>query len=77
MQGSPRERREIILAYIDRARRRADAAEGGKDHSVEPEFLWRPPGKASERREGILEYAEQARRGLDEAGTQKDGSEIR
>ena len=38
MQGSPRERREIILAYIDRARRRADAAEGGKDHSMNQDF---------------------------------------
>ena len=51
--------------------------EGGKDHSIEPGFLWRPQGKASERSEGILRYAGQARRSLDEAGTQKDGSEIR
>ena len=51
--------------------------EGGKDHSIEPGFLWRPRGKASERSEGILKYVEQARRRLDEAGTQKDGSEIR
>ena len=55
----------------------ADEAEGGKDHPVEPGFLWRPQGKASERREGILKYVEQARRRLDEAGTQKDGSKIR
>ena len=53
------------------------SAEGGKDHPVEPGFLWRPQGKASERREGILKYVEQARRRLDEAGTQKDGSKIR
>ena len=43
----------------------------------EPEFLWRPQGKASERREGILRYVEQARGSLDAAGTQKDGSAIR
>ena len=43
----------------------------------EPEFLWRPQGKAGERREGILRYVGQARRSLDAAGTQKDGSKIR